>query len=83
MAILLYFQYISGYFEKTRNNEFSPEIFLNNRSRDPYDILKVSAKMDDFFLRYRIPKKCAVSEVFVRKYHVFFQTCYLEKERFV
>jgi hypothetical protein len=56
MATLLNFQHISGYYEKTHNNEFPPEILPSNKSYGSYDILKVSAEMNDFFLRYWIPK---------------------------
>jgi hypothetical protein len=67
MVILLSFQPIAGYYEKNRNKEFSPEIFPNNRSHGPYDILKIPAQTNDFFLRYRMPKKWAIFGAFVRK----------------
>jgi len=41
MIILLNFQPIAEGYEKIRNNEFPPRIFINNRSHGPYDILNV------------------------------------------
>jgi len=46
--------------KKNFEKEFSPENFPNNIPHDPYYIKKVSAQIDEFFLKYRISQKWAV-----------------------
>ena len=67
IVILMSFQPITGYYEKTLNKEFLRENFSNNSPHDPYYILKVSAQTDEFFLIYRISQKWTIFEAFVRK----------------
>jgi len=71
MIILLDFQPMAEYYEKNRNKEFLAENFSSNRSRGPSNILKVSAKTNGFFLRYRMLKKWTIFRAFVRKYYFF------------
>jgi hypothetical protein len=58
-----------------------PENFFNNRSHNPYSVLKVSAQMDELFLKYEIPKKWTIVGAFVRK-KWFSQTHYFGREAF-
>jgi hypothetical protein len=67
MVVLLNFPPIVGYYGQNRNKEFSPKIFTNNRYHGPYDILKVSTQKDNYFLRYRVPKKKVIFDAFVGK----------------
>jgi hypothetical protein len=67
MVILVNFQPITGYYEKAFNKESSPENLFNKRPHSPYYILKVSAQMDGFFLKYGISKKWTIFGGIVRK----------------
>ncbi len=55
--ILLNFQPVTGYYKKHRNKEFLTENFAINRPQGRYYILEVPARIDEFFLRYTVPKK--------------------------
>jgi hypothetical protein len=55
MVTLLNFQPSTGHYEKSKQR-ISESEFPNNRSNSAYYMLKVSAGMNEFFLRYEIPK---------------------------